>query len=83
MKGAGSWKEPKFLLVLHDRHKVVANQCLSMGLQSCSLIFVTKIKESSSFSQRNVLSYCLSNVRLLGVDVITEFTAGIFPSILS
>lgn len=83
MKSAGSWKELKFLLVLHDRLKLVANQCLSIGLQSCSLIFVTRIKESSSFSQRKVLSFCLSNVRLLGVGIITEFTAGIFPSILS
>lgn len=31
MKSAGSWKEHKFLLVLHGRHKLVVNQCLSMG----------------------------------------------------
>lgn len=59
--------------------KLVASQCLSMGPAELQPDFCEQNKESSSFSQRNRVSYYLSNVRHLAVDVITEFTAGIFP----
>lgn len=59
------------------RDKLLNNVCQWVYLQSD--FFVSKVKESDSLSQRNVLSCCLSSIRHLGVDLITEFTPSVSP----
>lgn len=59
------------------RHELVAGVGQWVYLQSDFLI--SKVKESDSLSQRNILSYCLSSIQHLGVDLLMEFTPAMSP----
>lgn len=69
--------------MLHDRHKLVANQCLSMGPAELQPDLCEQNKGIQQLLTKEQGVILPEQCQTLGVDVITEFTAGIFPPSLS